>query len=67
MFVPVEHDPLRNRYNALLRLIQSGELREDSVISVGHYDYGSRLEMFAEASKGGSKLSNYHQVPPYND
>jgi hypothetical protein len=44
----VEHDPLRNRYNALLRLIQSGELRENSVISVRHYDYGSRLETFAE-------------------
>lgn len=47
--VPMEHDPLRNRYNALLRFIQSGELSQNSVISVGHYDYSTRLEMFVEA------------------
>jgi hypothetical protein len=42
----MEHDPLSNRYNALLRFIQSGELRENSIISVCHYDYSSRLGMF---------------------
>lgn len=35
--LPVEHDPLRDSDNALLRLIQSRELRLDSIIRIRHY------------------------------
>lgn len=34
--LPVEHDPLRDSDNALLRLIQSRELRLDSIIRIRH-------------------------------
>lgn len=32
----MEHDPLRDSDNALLRLVQSGEFRLDSIVRIRH-------------------------------
>lgn len=47
----MEHDPLRNRNNALLSLVESGELCFDRVIRVRHVrSLWSFLRAFGESA-----------------
>jgi len=72
-YEPVEHDPLRNRYDALLGLIEGRELHQNSIIIVRHIaGCGAEVEVERRSVglrcmdlQGGylSRISWYHWQP----